>query len=42
MALIIIAVNIADLPDVLVLIFKSAFGAEATFGGIIGSTIAWV
>ena len=23
------------------LIFKSAFGAEATFGGIIGSTIAW-
>lgn len=41
MALIIIAVNIADLPDVLVLIFKSAFGAEATFGGIIGSTIAW-
>ena len=41
MALIIIAVNIADLPNVLVLIFKSAFGAEATFGGIIGSTIAW-
>lgn len=41
MALIIITVNIADLPDVLVLIFKSAFGAEATFGGIIGSTIAW-
>lgn len=41
MALIIIAVNIADLPGILVLIFKSAFGAEATFGGIMGSTIAW-
>ncbi|WP_409193313.1 DUF3362 domain-containing protein, partial [Clostridium perfringens] len=41
MALIIIAVNISDLPGIIVLIFKSAFGAEATFGGIIGSTIAW-
>ena len=41
MALIIIAVNITDLPGILVLIFKSAFGAEATFGGILGSTIAW-
>lgn len=41
MALIIIGVHITDLPGVLALIFKSAFGAEATFGGIIGSTIAW-
>lgn len=41
MALIIIIVNIGDLPAVLALIFKSAFGAEATFGGILGSTIAW-
>ncbi|WP_297135956.1 alanine/glycine:cation symporter family protein [Terrisporobacter sp.] len=41
MALIIIIVNISDLPGVLALIFKSAFGSEATFGGILGSTIAW-
>ena len=41
MALIIIIVNIGYLPHVIALIFKSAFGAEATFGGIIGSTIAW-
>ena len=41
MALIIILVNITDLPGILVLIFKSAFGSEATFGGILGSTIAW-
>ena len=41
MALIIIIVNIGYLPHVLALIFKSAFGAEATFGGILGSTIAW-
>lgn len=41
MALIIIIVNIGYLPHVIALIFKSAFGAEATFGGILGSTIAW-
>ena len=41
MALIIIIVHIGYLPHVLALIFKSAFGAEATFGGILGSTIAW-
>lgn len=41
MAVIIIIVNITDLPGVLALIFKSAFGAEAGFGGILGSTIAW-
>ena len=41
MSLIIIIVNIGALPGVIATIFKSAFGAEATFGGIIGSTIAW-
>lgn len=41
MAVIIIIVNITDLPAVIALIFKSAFGAEASFGGILGSTIAW-
>ena len=41
MAVIIIIVNIGYLPHVLALIFKSAFRAEPTFAGIIGSTIAW-
>ncbi|MGL5347335.1 MAG: alanine/glycine:cation symporter family protein [Peptostreptococcaceae bacterium] len=41
MALVIIFVNIEKLPEVLRLIFSSAFGKEAAFGGIIGSTIAW-
>ncbi|MDO5011090.1 MAG: alanine/glycine:cation symporter family protein, partial [Intestinibacter bartlettii] len=41
MALIIIIVNIGQLPTVLAQIFKGAFGMDATFGGIIGSTIAW-
>ncbi|MPM63532.1 Sodium/proton-dependent alanine carrier protein [bioreactor metagenome] len=41
MALVIIFVNIEKLPDVLALIFKSAFGSEQAFAGIIGSTIAW-
>ena len=41
MALIIIIVHIGYLPHVLALIFKSAFGEEATYRGILGSTIAW-
>ncbi len=41
MALVIIAFNIEKLPDVLSLIFKSAFGGEQAFAGILGSTIAW-
>lgn len=41
MAVIIIIVNIGYLPHVIALIFKSAFGAEAAFSGILGSTIAW-
>ncbi|WP_434797017.1 alanine/glycine:cation symporter family protein [Terrisporobacter vanillatitrophus] len=41
MALIIIIVNIGHLPEVIATIFKSAFGAEQTFAGILGSTIAW-
>lgn len=40
MALVIIGMNIGEVPAVFVLIFKSAFGAEATFGGILGSAIA--
>jgi len=38
---VIIIINIRHVPDVLGLIFKSAFGGEAAFAGILGSTIAW-
>ena len=40
-ALIILAINITEIPYVFSLIFKSAFGLEAGLGGIIGSTILW-
>ena len=41
MAVIIIIVNIGQLPMVLGQIFKGAFGMDSAFGGILGSTIAW-
>ncbi|WP_246942983.1 alanine/glycine:cation symporter family protein [Bacillus pinisoli] len=41
LALIIIAVNIQELPAVLGLIFRSAFAVDSAFGGIIGMAIAW-
>ncbi|WP_210366818.1 alanine/glycine:cation symporter family protein [Bacillus sp. REN3] len=40
-ALVIIGMNIAEVPGVFALIFKSAFGADSMFGGILGSAIAW-
>lgn len=40
-AVFIIILNISELPAVLALIFKSAFGADAAFGGILGAAIAW-
>ncbi|MEH7442161.1 alanine/glycine:cation symporter family protein [Bacillus sp. JJ1122] len=40
-SLVIIAMNITELPAVFALIFKSAFGADSMFGGILGSAIAW-
>ncbi|MEJ8547860.1 amino acid carrier protein [Brevibacillus borstelensis] len=40
-ALFIVILNISQLPAVLSLIFTSAFGVDAAFGGIIGSAIAW-
>ncbi|MCE5153358.1 sodium:alanine symporter family protein [Staphylococcus hyicus] len=39
MALVIIAINITEVPALFALIFKSAFGMEAAFGGIIGAMI---
>ena len=41
MAVIIIVMNISEVPAVIGLIFSSAFGAQELFGGIIGSAIAW-
>ncbi|MCM0625534.1 alanine:cation symporter family protein [Lysinibacillus sp. OL1_EC] len=41
MAIIIIFMNISQVPTVIGLIFSSAFGAQEIFGGVIGSAIAW-
>ena len=41
MALIIIFINIKEVPAIFGLIFRSAFNMEATFSGIFGSAIAW-
>ena len=41
MAIIIIGMNITELPGVLKLIFSSAFSFDSTFGGMIGAAIAW-
>jgi len=41
MALVIIAVNIGKLPAVLSLVFSSALGRHAVFGGVLGSAISW-
>lgn len=40
-ALIIILMNIGQLPDVLALIFRSAFGLESAFGAVLGLAIQW-
>lgn len=41
MALIIIFIHIDQFGNILALVFSSAFGANATYGGIIGSAVAW-
>ncbi len=41
MAIIIILMNIAEVPAVFSLIFRSAFNLEPAFGGVIGMAIAW-
>ncbi|SFA42532.1 alanine or glycine:cation symporter, AGCS family [Parageobacillus thermantarcticus] len=40
-ALFIVLANINELPHVLSLIFRSAFGMDAAFGGIVGAAISW-
>lgn len=41
MALIIIGMNITEVPAIFALIIKSAFNMEATFSGVFGMAIAW-
>lgn len=41
MAVVIIGLNYERIPDIFSLIVNSAFGTEATFGGIVGSAVAW-
>lgn len=41
MAAIVVAVHITEVPAMFALIVKSAFGAEAAFGGIVGLAISW-
>lgn len=41
MALIIIGLNITQVPGVISLIFKSAFNLDATFGAVAGMAISW-
>lgn len=40
-SLIIVFINIDKVPEVFGLIFRSAFGADSMFGGLLGSAIAW-
>ncbi|RWR06262.1 alanine/glycine:cation symporter family protein [Siminovitchia fortis] len=40
-SLIVIAFNITELPAIIALIFKSAFGLDSAFGGILGMAISW-
>ncbi|WP_046173501.1 alanine/glycine:cation symporter family protein [Domibacillus indicus] len=40
-SLIIVLMNITELPGVIALIFRSAFGADQVFGGLLGMAIAW-
>ncbi|QCS54535.1 alanine/glycine:cation symporter family protein [Priestia flexa] len=41
LSLVIIAINITQLPAVFALIFKSAFALESAFGGIVGLAVSW-
>lgn len=41
LALVIVALNIGQVPAMIALIFKSAFGLEAGFGAVIGMAVQW-
>ncbi|WP_261663527.1 alanine/glycine:cation symporter family protein [Deinococcus sp. Marseille-Q6407] len=40
-AIIVVLMNIGQLPETLSLIFRSAFGPDAAFGAILGQAVAW-
>ncbi|MBT2646281.1 alanine:cation symporter family protein [Bacillus sp. ISL-34] len=41
LSVVIVLLNITELPGVISLIFRSAFGLDSAFGGLIGMAIAW-
>lgn len=41
MSIIIMALNFTEIPEVIGLILKSAFGFEAAFSGIVGMAVSW-
>ncbi|ASS71988.1 alanine/glycine:cation symporter family protein [Bacillus atrophaeus] len=41
LCLVIVGFNLVHLPSVIMLILKSAFGADSVFGGAVGSAITW-
>lgn len=41
LAIIMFVVNYEQIPEVFGMIFKSAFGLDAVFGGIVGNAISW-
>lgn len=41
MTVLVLAVNIDQVPAAIQLIFSSAFGSDSVFGGIVGAAIAW-
>lgn len=41
LAIVIIGMNIAEVPSMIKLIMNSAFGRDATFGGIMGAALSW-
>ncbi len=41
LGLVVVAMNAARVPEMFALIFRSAFGGEAMFGGMLGAIIMW-
>jgi alanine or glycine:cation symporter, AGCS family len=41
MTVLVLILNITQVPAAIVLIFSSAFGADSVYGGIVGAAIAW-
>jgi alanine or glycine:cation symporter, AGCS family len=41
MTVLVLAINITEVPAAILLILSSAFGADSIYGGIVGAAIAW-